>query len=82
MKYNLNDNVKIRISPRGIEHLKNKHERLNAQFKGLIGEFKAPEVDKDGYTKMQLWCVMKDFGSEMGCGMSPIIETDIILLKN
>jgi len=31
----------------------------------MLGEFKTPDVDENGYTQMQMWEVMHAFGNYM-----------------
>lgn len=78
MKVNLNDEVKIKINKRGLEDLKKDHDELNSFTKGTLGVFEPPVVDKDGYVKMQLHVVMRNFGHHMSGCYSPI-ETEIII---
>ena len=74
---NINSQVRIKLTPCGIEKLKKKHEELRS-FCPSIGDFKPPETDKDGYCEMQLWDVMNTFGEDMYNGnMNLPFETNI-----
>lgn len=33
-----------------------------------------PEVDKDGYSEMQLWCFIELYGQHIGMGKRGVIE--------
>ena len=59
---NMNAIVKIKLTSLGIKRLKENHEELRKNYPKAIGEFILPEVDEDGYSKMELWKVMKTFG--------------------
>ena len=74
---NINSQVRIKLTPCGIEKLKRKHEELRS-FYPSIGKFTPPKADKDGYCEMQLWNVMKIFGEDMYDGnMNLPFETNI-----
>lgn len=74
---NINNKVRIKLTPCGIEKLKRKHEEL-LSFCPSIGKFTPPETDKDGYCEMQLWEIMSTFGEDMHMGnMNLPFETNI-----
>lgn len=58
---NINSYVRIKLTPFGIEQLRKKHEEIR-KMNPCIGEFIPPEVDTEGYSKMQLWKVMYELG--------------------
>lgn len=73
---NLNDEVMVRLKPRGLEILRSNHYALL----GPLGErhpFKAPEVDEDGWSRFQLWTLMQEFGPHISIGMDVPFETEI-----
>ena len=61
MKFNINDNVKVKLSQAGFDILRGEHEKLRKAVP-MLGEFKPPTVDDDGYTQFQLWNLMEVFG--------------------
>lgn len=75
---NLNDEVKIKITPFGRECLQKNHEDIYG-FAAQTMKVYQPKEDADGYVTMQLWCVMYEFGRHM-CNGGPVpIETEIVL---
>lgn len=66
-KLSINSTVKIKLNPGGIEILRKQHEELKKVIPGL-GEYTPPKVDKNGYTDMQLWQVMKYLGPHLNVG--------------
>lgn len=70
-EFNINSYVCIRLTETGISILREHHNRILKAYAGrpilleAIGEFKMPEVDENGYTQMQLWEVMQEFGNYM-----------------
>lgn len=77
MKFNINERVKVKLTVKGIEHLKKQHERIMKN--GYPYEFKLPQVDKDGYTEFQLHDLMQTFGEIMFPGCELPFKTDIII---
>ena len=73
--FNINSKVRIKLTPYGIEKLKEKHEKLSSLCP-CIGKFTAPKADEDGYCEMQLWYVMTIFGEYM-CGIKLPFEPNI-----
>lgn len=59
---NINSEVRIKLTSFGIERLKKNHEELRKNYPSAIGEFKLPDVDENGFSKMQLWVIMNTFG--------------------
>ncbi len=78
MFFNINDYIKIKLKPKGIEILKQRHEELKKFWPGIHG-FELPKIDKDGFTEMQAWEIMQNFGSNIGMGFDPPFETTVII---
>ena len=70
---NLNESVYVKLTDKGIEKMKENHRALYFGNPN-IPEFKARNVDKDGYTKFQLHSLMSIFGELMYCGAQPVFE--------
>lgn len=70
-EFNINSDVNIKLTDAGIVILKSRHENMlkkyadNPAVLKRLGEFKTPEVDENGYTRMQMWEVMNIFGKYM-----------------
>lgn len=77
VKFNLNDHVLVKVTSEGIEALRENHDQLNAFLGGRLSDFTPPQVDENGYTRMQLWCVMQEFGPHIRMGNLPPIETEM-----
>ena len=76
MKVNINQWVKIKLTPHGINVLAERHKELK-KFAPMIKDFKMPEIDKDGYTRYQLWSVMEIFSGFVGMGVDLPFEPEI-----
>jgi hypothetical protein len=70
-KFNINENVKIKLTDSGIKMYKE-------YYKGIKNT--APRLDKDGYYRDQLWHIIKMFGSNIGMCCELPFETEIIIL--
>jgi hypothetical protein len=73
---NVNDNVHVRLTEFGIEQFKKWH---NATWSTIPVETpdSSPPIDKDGWSKFQLWVLMDIFGSVMYNGGPVPFETEI-----
>jgi hypothetical protein len=79
MKFNINDCVKVKLTPRGVELLALKHASLKRQFPKMH-DFQMPEIDAEGYTKYQLWELMHNFGDCIVMGAPLPFETTMELI--
>lgn len=83
MEVNLNQITKIRLTEFGEVILKDKHYEFQRLIKSHnpnheIKPFKL-ELDKEGYYKNQLWCIIRDFGPYTNIAMAqPFLATIII----
>lgn len=64
---NVNEEVFIKLTPRGDAKLAQEAAELRASFPRTTFS-DGPAKDADGWSKMQLWQVMESFGSMMGLG--------------
>lgn len=84
-KINLNDRIKVKLTPLGVEIYYHQYDELNKQIKERGGkqlEPRMPEIDKDGYTKFTLWNFMELYGEHMGMCKKNVIEPlDIIITE-
>lgn len=64
---NLNETVMVRLTPYAIALMTENHFKL---FNGarFAPPFVAPEKDADGWSRMQLWNLMNEFGDAMYFG--------------
>ncbi len=75
-KVNVNDFVRVKLTKRGIEIYEDYYKDI-LLCKG-VGNI-SPEIDKDGYTRLQLWELMNIFGKSMVMGCTVPFETTILI---
>lgn len=74
--FNVNDYVWVKLTPAGLEVLKKNNDQVRSWYPRLP-EFTPPPADSDGYTRHQLWALMKDFGAYMTWGGESPFETKV-----
>ena len=80
MKFNINDSVKVKLNDRGREILKQKYELL---FKDSPRyKFTPPREDEQGWSKWQMWHLMKTFGPHISLALELPFETEIEICEN
>lgn len=83
-KINLNDEIKVKLTPLGAEIYYHQYDELNKQIKKNDGtglEPIMPQIDKDGYTKFQLHHFISLYGEHIGmCKPNVITPLDIIIV--
>lgn len=76
-KLNLNDRVKVKLTPLGVEIYYHQYDELNKRIKERGGkqlEPRMPEIDKDGYTEFTLWNFIELYGEHIGMCKKNVIE--------
>lgn len=66
---NFNDQIKVKLTPLGVEIYYHQYDDLNESIKkngGTPLEPRMPQIDKDGYTKFTLWHFMELYGQHIG----------------
>jgi hypothetical protein len=76
IELNLNDNVEVRLNDHGLAILKAQHDDLARRFPSL-GSWVPPAADADGWSRFQLWVLMRDLGPSIMMGGEPPFETTI-----
>lgn len=74
---NLNDQIKVKLTPLGAEIYYHQYDELNKNIKANGGtplEPIMPQIDKDGYTKFTLWNFMELYGQHFGMCKPNVIE--------
>ena len=72
-KINLNDWIKVKLTAYG-KDIHSRHFTKAIQGIPSLSKFKVdPEVDKDGFTKYQLWCFIEIFGAYIGMAEDNVI---------
>lgn len=82
-KINLNDTIKVKLTPLGAEIYYKQFDELNKQRGREICKPQMPRIDKDGYTEFQLWNFMELYGQHIGMCKPNVIEPlDIVYCGN
>ena len=78
-----NEIVKVKLTPLGAEIYYKQFDELNRQCGREICKPQMPRIDKDGYTKFQLWHFMELYGAHIGMCKPNVIEPlDIVYCGN
>jgi len=72
MKFNINENVKVKLTDYGKEILRNNNYHY----------FYPIKEGNEGWSKWQLWALMEELGSYCGLGKSLPFETEIEIIEN
>lgn len=73
-KINLNEIIKVKLTPYGAEIYYKQFDELNKQRGREICKPKMPRIDKDGYTEFQLWHFIELYGQHIGMCKPNVIE--------
>ena len=65
-KINLNETIKVKLTPLGAEIYYKQFDELNKQYGREICKPQMPQIDKDGYTEFQLWNFIELYGQHIG----------------
>jgi len=77
MKFNINDNVRVKLTDRGRFLLEKEHYEFYEKYKLAERPYTSPKEDEEGWSTWQLWILMNHLGKycTMGCEMP--FETNI-----
>lgn len=82
-KINLNEKIKVKLTPYGTEIYYKQFDELNKQYEREICKPHMPQIDKDGYTEFQLWHFIELYGQHIGMCKPNVIEPlDIVYCKH
>ena len=82
-KINLNETIKVKLTPYGAEIYYKQFDKLNKQRGREICKPHMPRIDKDGYTEFQLWHFIELYGQHIGMCKPNVIESlDIVYCGN
>lgn len=82
-KINLNETIKVKLTPYGAEIYYKQFDELNKQYGREICKPQMPKIDKDGYTEFQLWNFIELYGQHIGMCKPNVIEPlDIVYCKH
>ena len=76
MQFNVNDSVRVKLNDRGVKILRERHDELRKRLPS-VGNFTLPAVDENGWSKFQLWDLMRIFGPHISLGMVTPFDTTI-----
>jgi len=78
MTFNINDNVKVRLTELGRKILDDRYDEHVKKFPATkqLGRHD-PKDDSDGWSEWQLWEIMAIFGEHIGNGFPLAFDTDI-----
>ena len=84
-KLNLNDRIKVKLTPLGAEIYYHQYDEVNKRIKengGTELEPIMPQIDKDRYTEFQLWHFVELYGEHTGMCKKKVIEPlDIVIAE-
>ena len=82
-KINLNETIKVKLTPYGAEIYYKQFDEVNKQYGREICKPHMPRIDKDGYTEFQLWHFIELYGEHIGMCKPNVIEPlDIVYCKH
>lgn len=82
-KINLNEIIKVKLTPYGAEIYYKQFDELNKECGREICKPKMPMIDKEGYTEFQLWNFIELYGQHIGiCKQNVIKPLDIVYCKH
>ena len=82
-KINLNEIVKVKLTPLGAEIYYKQFDELNKECGREICKPQMPQIDKDGYTEFQLWHFIELYGEHIGMCKPNVIEPlEIVYCRN
>ena len=82
-KINMNEIIKVKLTPYGAEIYYKQFDELNKQRGREICKPHMPRIDKDGYTEFQLWHFIELYGQHIGmCKPNVIKPLDIVYCKH
>jgi len=78
MKFNINDEVRIKLTDEGRERHRAQHDALMNRIPASARfDYRPPVEDSEGWSKWQLWVVMETFGPHTHLGSRNCFDTTI-----
>ncbi len=81
MRFNVNHNVRVKLTDRGRECLEGNHKTLFRK-RQFPPPYQPPEEDEDGWSTWQLWVLMEQLGPHVHNGLDVPFETEIEILTD
>lgn len=80
LPFNINDNVRVKLTDYGRECLRRNHDELFARVGQKPNYPYQPPMETDGWSQWQLWDLMRELGPYVGVGFRHTpFETNIII---
>ena len=82
VEFNLNHNVKVKLSKEGYQRLAalhNSYLKIIPKWKKRTYLYFKNQADNEGYTTFQMWNFMEYFGNVTHMGMSCYFETSVLI---
>ena len=80
MKFNINNEVKVKLTETGHAILKGNHVK-QCEILGNDYGYNPPKEDSEGWSKWQLWVLMDTFGGHIFNSAKVPFETEIEILE-
>jgi len=81
MLFNLNENVRVKLTDTGKEIMRKKHTDLVTKFGSVISDkskiFTLPPEDENGYSQWKMWQLFSNFGEHIYMGCEPPFDLTI-----
>jgi hypothetical protein len=80
--FNLNETILVKIHDKGYQHMADNHNKylgVVSNWERRTAEYYKSKADENGYTKMQAWCFIEEFGSVTSIGFHGYYSTDILI---
>mgnify|MGYP001432822685 CR=1 FL=1 len=82
MKFNINHEVKVKLTKMGNAICKANHLKLYIHYPpNSVPVYIPPTEDADGWSTWQLWELMREFGEHMYNGAKVPFETEIEIIE-
>lgn len=80
MKFNINDKVRVKLTPMGLAIHRANHYKLYEKYPpNSVPIYVPPEQNSDGWSTWQLWDLMREFGQHLRNGADVPFEPEIEL---
>lgn len=76
LDFNVNYYVRVKLLPPGRRELRRQHDELKSQVPS-IGVYEEPKEDAEGWSRWQLWSLMRNLGHLCVMGCPQPFETTI-----
>ncbi len=80
--FNINDTILVKIQDKGYQHMANNHNKYikyHSVLEYRTAEYYKNKADENGYTAMQAWCFIEEFGPVTGWGSHGFFSTEILI---